>query len=318
MNEVLTLTLQIVKLAIVMAIGFIIVKTKYVGEDFLSAVSKLISKVTLPLMIFASITSPEITPQDIYEGWPIILVTILYIFIALGISYSVGKALKLEKKRFATFFSLASFCNVLFMGAPLLIAVYGESTGMLNASLTILAQNTVLWTFGMYMIGKAGGEQKSAKENIKKLFNFLTISMFAALALKLLNVTIPDLIYAPIEGLGSSTPYLSMLFLGMTMATTKFRDVVKDRDIYIFTVLKGFVLPAFFMFVTYGVFGFMLTPVQQGSVMIETATSPMTSLVPIIKENGLDYKFAGPATIICVIVNIFFIPLLMYLTKILF
>ena len=71
-----------------------------------------------------------------------------------------------------------------------------------------------------------------------------TVSAVAAILLYLLEVQLPSLILQPVASIGSTTTPLAMLVIGSSLARQPLREVLQEKSLLPFTLLRLLVLPA--------------------------------------------------------------------------
>ena len=130
--------------------------------------------------------------------------------------------------------------NVGYMGVPLSQAVLG-STGVFICSVVMFVFNLCCFTHGATVMDRA----KQGKINLFKLFiNPGTIGLAMGLPLFLFDVTLPSILYEPLNHLANLNAPLAMLMLGTYLAATDLGKIFKIPENYFALLIKLIVLPA--------------------------------------------------------------------------
>lgn len=109
------------------------------------------------------------------------------------------------------------FGNVLFMGYPLLTHLYGEAGGRYAAFADMVATTPLLWSAGVWIAVRLGGQGADAGHPIKQLFSLPPLWAFAAGVLTAqLPVDTQPLIHAA-HFIGQPTVPVMLLMLGLSI-----------------------------------------------------------------------------------------------------
>lgn len=81
-----TIINSIIKLGIAMLVGFVCIKTGYITKEQNNGLSKVIVRVTLPILIITSLTSLEFDTQKLKNSIYVLLVSI----VAVAFLFAVG------------------------------------------------------------------------------------------------------------------------------------------------------------------------------------------------------------------------------------
>ena len=134
------------------------------------------------------------------------------------------------------------FSNNGFMALPLLQALYGDD-GVFIGSINIVATNIVIWTFGVWLLTRAGNRGKIRLSWQKILLNPGTIGFFIGLAIFLTSTTLPAVLDEPITFLGNLNTPLAMIVLGVYLAQSNLLDIIRDRSVYLVCLFRLLVIP---------------------------------------------------------------------------
>jgi predicted permease len=245
MNEWLAVINPISFLAFLVLIGYITEKTQHVS-NINERLSKVITHITLPVLVIVSLSNQNVKDIPFFDIFIIVVSGISAIFLLLAINYSVGKLLRIPPKRQLIHSFLGSFGNVIFLGYPIILYLFGE-IGLLYAIIFSMVNELIVWTFGAYLLNSKS-QANTKKWSIKYLINSNTISFIIGISMLLLNLRFPNIINIPLERLGSATTPLSMLFIGSILARTELIKSVKNVHIWSICLIKMILIPSLFIF----------------------------------------------------------------------
>ena len=150
--EFLTIINQIIFLAVLAFSGMLASKFKVLNDFSKEAIEKLVFYITLPLLIITKVSVLNITPAILQNSVLVIGFSYLIMVIQIIIGNISAKFVKLPKGQ-AVIHSMHTFLgNIVFLGFPLLDALFPGGEAMLYAALYQLVMNTVLWTYGISRI----------------------------------------------------------------------------------------------------------------------------------------------------------------------
>ncbi len=300
----------IIKLFIVIAIGFLAAKSGYLPMQFKDVISKVIKKVTLPLLIITSMMSKELTSDALVNTGITALTALIVVIVMYAIGLITAKLFGLKEPTTTVHALLTSTGNIVFLGYPVISAVYGAE-GLYYAVIYGIVNDIYLWTIGVYLINKSSGNENQ-KDTLKKLLNPNTISCIAGIVLMLLRVKLPVIIFDTLSGVGHLTTNLSMIFIGMVLATVNIKKLYKRVSMLSIIILKMVAVPvlAAFLFKTLGI-----NPITCGAVVLQIAMPAQTVMSIIANEAGSDVSYAAEYIFLSTILSIGTLPLVYYIVE---
>jgi len=306
---------QILILFIIAAVGFIAMKAKVLTKEGNAGLVKLILKITLPLLILTTFSNTELS-SEILLSLPFVAATAFCsIMILFGLGKISAKLQKLDKENTALHSVSTMFGNVAFLGFPLLNAVFPNGEGLIYASIFQLSHDTILWTFGLFTLKKAS--TKNSEKSWKHIINPATISLIIGLFLFLFQIKLPQIIYNPLHGIGNSTIYLSMIYIGAILSTVKIKKILLNFRSYILCFNKLILCPIIIIliFVSLKNFGLKISEKALISSILETATPCMIIVSILAEELGLNSKQSVENIFISSILSIITLPFIYWLAN---
>ena len=301
---------QIIFLSILVGIGVLSTKLKVINESVKDGIAKLIFQITLPLLIFTSVARIDLTPEIIRNSGLLFFYTYLALLIMFIVGTVFSRLTKLNGNQGAVFINHHMFGNIVFLGFPLMDALFPGGEAMLYASIYLLASNTTMWTLGVWVFLK--GNNGPRKDVIKNLINPNIIALILGLAVMFSGLKIPDLIYDPFSGVGKTTIYLSMLYIGAMLAYMPIRGALKKFHVYLVSFNKLILLPVILTIVIYTLAEW-LTPnfgLTARKVLIMEASMPCMAIVVVLaKRFNSDDALATENVFVSTIASLLTLPL---------
>jgi len=302
------ITEPIIKLFIVIAIGFIVAKSGYLPLETKDYISKVIVKITLPLLIITSMMSKELTADTLMNTGVAAIAALVVVIVLYGAGIVTAKLFRLKEPTKTVHALLLATGNVVFLGYPVISAVFGAD-GLYYAVIYGIVNDTLLWSLGVYLINKSSGN-KDQKEAAKKLINPNTIACVAGIVLMLLKVRFPAVIFDTLSGVGHLTTNLSMIFIGMVLSTVDIRRIYKRVSMLSIIILKMIIAPCIAA-VIFNILG--INPITCGAIILQIAMPAQTVISIITNEAGSDVSYAAEYIFLSTVLSIFTLPLVYYL-----
>lgn len=303
MDAFLSVILEVAVILILIVIGYFTVKKGMFTKESLGSITSFLLYIITPCLIVSSFLSAESGKLD---GWTLLLAAVLpalSIVISIALSYLFFRKEPSGRRRVLRFSTV--FCNVGFMGIPLVEGIVG-SEGVLYGSFFIAVFNIFCWTYGYVMMG--GG-----KVRLKALLlNPGVIGIVIGLPLYLLDVPVPALIERPIELISALNTPLAMIVVGGYIAQVKLRAFVSDLAVYKMAVLRLVVAPLLYLALVW-----LLRPDETllMSTVIQAATPVAANCVLFAVQYDSDAELASKSVAVSTALSVVTIPLLTVLVQ---
>ncbi len=323
MNEIMIIVKQIIILTLLGITGFAAAKSNILPEASQKHISSLIIKITTPFLIFTTMGNYSFTKETLRNGVFIFVFGIVFILIGGLISLAPCKLMGIKDKAKNIYIAQSMFGNVIFMAYPLLEAMYGK-TGILYAIFYNLSNDAILWTLGVYLFNKHNSN--NWKENLSHLINPNTIAFVGGIILIALKSffrigeftvynTVWDVFYTTFNGLGRTTIYISMIFIGLLLANTKIngiKDVLSRTRYLVLSMFKLIIVPAIailFFRLTNNYFDKFVKII----VVLQLAMPSSTVVSALALQYESDYNAATESIFVSTLLSIFTLPIIVYL-----
>ncbi|MFO8067957.1 MAG: AEC family transporter [Bacteroidales bacterium] len=307
---------QILILGIVSVIGVIATKAGIISESLRDGIAKLVFNVTLPLNIFTSFTAMDISSTLLKNG----AFVMIFAYIAFALLFFIGKMsagmLKLEYQQSKIHKLHTVFGNHGFLGFPLLSALFPDGQGIFYASLVFIVSSSLLWTGGVYMLNSS--KNVSTRERLFQLFNPNTIAFIIGIFFMLLEIRLPSILQSSLGGLGKTTNYLAMIYIGALLANANIKNIVKNSSVFILSfnklILVPFILIFLIDFIT-SLFSFELSHIAKSVVILQAGMPCMAIIVILAKKFKSDDKLATENVFISTVLSILTLPFVYFLIQ---
>lgn len=303
MDAFLSVILEVAVILILILIGYFTVKKGMFTKESLGSITSFLLYIVTPCLIVSSFLSAESGKLD---GWTLLLAAVLpalSIVISIALSYLFFRKEPSGRRRVLRFSMI--FCNVGFMGIPLVEGIVG-SEGVLYGSFFIAVFNIFCWTYGYVMMG--GG-----KVRLKALLlNPGVIGIVIGLPLYLLDVPVPALFVEPVELISALNTPLAMIVVGGYIAQVKLRAFVSDLAVYKMAVLRLVVAPLLYLALVW-----LLRPDETllMSTVIQAATPVAANCVLFAVQYDSDAELASKSVAVSTALSVVTIPLLTVLVQ---
>ncbi|MBE6691191.1 MAG: hypothetical protein E7590_07940 [Ruminococcaceae bacterium] len=222
--------------------GYLLVRTGVMKQEQSGALSKLLMYVGMPFLILSgTVNNLTFNKETLLTVGLVALVGIAYTFAMFFASHPLTVAEKEEKAKGMMRFC-AVFSNNGFLGIPLAIAVFGQSSPVFTVLIILnIITNVLMYTLGAYLVS---GDKNSI--SLKKAFlNPVLIAFLAGIALNLLKVKeyVPEIVTYSTHFSNIVTP-ISMTILGMKLGAVNLQTLFGSWKTYYTSALKLIAFPA--------------------------------------------------------------------------
>ncbi|MBW9155990.1 AEC family transporter [Clostridium sp. FP2] len=289
---------QVMVLFIVMMVGFYAKKKNFFNIIVDKGLSELLLNITLPFMIVTSFNI-KYEATMVSNAQKILIYSFL---IHIGLIF-ISKILffKFPSNKQQVFRFVTIFCNVGFMGYPVLESIYG-GVGVFYAAIFNIPFNLLVWTVGVMLYT---GE-KDFKSMRKAIANPAIIAVFIGIILFVFSIRLPLPIENSLKLVGSTTTPISMIIVGSMLAEMKFKNIFSDISIYYATVVRLLIVPM----LIYVVLKFLKVDELLLNICVILQAMPAAVITAIIAEkHGGDSLLASQCVFITTMVSVITIPI---------
>jgi malate permease and related proteins len=305
---------QIIILGIIACIGVIAARARIITEALKEGLASLVFNITLPLLILTSFTSLDITTDLLRNGLLVIVLSYISMIFLLFMGRISSYAQKMKRESATIHILHTAFGNIVFLGFPLMNALFPGGQALFYATLFYLVSNSVMWTIGVSMLGQSAG----MRGKIKNLLNPNTFAFILGIGLMLWGIKLPAVIDIPLSGLGQTTNYLSMLYIGGMLAQTDIHGVFKRKHVYILSFNKLIIAPLILIIIFRAALNLLslpMDPVAFSVVILQCGTPCMTIIVVLARKFNADDALATENVFISTLLSLITLPLLYWMIE---
>ncbi len=225
--------------------GYVVCKMKKASVDHLKTLSAVLLYGCSPCMIANSFLKLEFTVDGLINlSLFFLAVSVIQIVFMLGLYLIFRK--KFEEGKYRVITVGCALGNLGYFGLPVVEALFpGQPEVLGYASMYVISMNLILFTLGVFLLTR----RKEFVTVKSALINPATIGLFVGLFFYLtgLNKTMPEdnILFSFIQLLSKTTLPLSMIILGIRLATMNVKDIFTNKSAYALSFGKLIVFPLF-------------------------------------------------------------------------
>ncbi|MDD2196163.1 MAG: AEC family transporter [Bacteroidales bacterium] len=301
---------QLLIFGVLIAVGALGFWRKIISVEMKNSLARIVIDITLPFLIFTTFSNMKYEPDLIRNG----LIVFVLAFVNLLVLYWIGsissKLLRLDAPKRVVHTLHTMFGNIVFLGFPLLDALFPDGLGVFYGAVYQLASNSVTFTYGVYKLSRG-----SQRGGWRSLINVNTVAIFLGVLALVFSVKLPTVVSKPFELLGKSTSPLSMVYIGAMLASMNLRKALFQKSIFVLSFNKLFFTPLLIgaaYLAVMGIIGVELSKVAFFVLILQAAMPCQTIIVVLSHRYDGDHMLAGANLFVTTLLSIFSLPLIYY------
>lgn len=316
----LNVLLTVFSLVILVIPGFIFAKTKILGENAQGVLSSLVLYGCQPMLMLVGFQKTgydsKIALNMLIVAGLALVVHLIMIGLVFLIIKNKGEDSKRNCVRFASVFS-----NCGYMGIPFLTMLFnGNGEILIYGAVVIAVFNMLNWSIGIYMMtgDKKDISIKNALLNPTIICVLIGIILFFTVQTPLVDLATPntvldDIVEKIMKGvyfLADMVTPLSMMVIGMRLASVKPKNLFLDKWAYISSLLKLVVMSLISMLVV----GFLpIAETVKYAIFFALSMPSATGTVLFAVRFGGEGDLASVCVLLSTVLSIITIPLMFLL-----
>ena len=285
---------QMIMIFLLIAIGFGLSRSSHLTSESSRDLSWIVLNITNPITILVAAIEDEQKVSAMELAVAFALFIGIYIFLGI-VAYLLPIVMGVERDDRYSYRYLSVFSNVGFIGIPFCSAVLGVHS-LIYVSICSLVFNLIAYTVGMSAMEKVGMRQNGAVKRggvdsresltggdagmggdstsgesgarktmagLKKVVNSGTVFSILTIVVYIMDIKFPSVIMNTLSYIGRSTTFLSMIVLGVSVASLSVKEIFGKPALYVFTLLRQIVVPVALIFV--------LKPFVDNTLLLQTA-----------------------------------------------
>lgn len=235
---------QLVSLLIIMMAGYAMAKLGVVDGRVAKGLTGLLVNVFLPAFAIGSLQIPYSAGNSATMGLSMLGMALI---IAVGCAVAGIVCLVLKKKISAgeagMWMCCCAFTNSVYIGKPLLEALYGSGVHFIIA-MTSIVFNVLSFSLGVYLmrLGR-GGTGGGIKRFLRALLNPPVVAVVIGILLYFFSIELPSPIMTVLNMCTDTLTPLSMIVIGYSLANMKWKELVTDWRVYVLSALRLLICP---------------------------------------------------------------------------
>lgn len=291
---------QMIVLFLMMAAGYVAGRCGVMSRESEQLFSRLIVNLTCPALIINNVTTSA-RLESLGALFVIFVAAIGYYVLLPLVANGAVWLLRMPAGRAAEYEGMLIYSNIGFMGIPVANAVLGQDS-ILYLSIFMAVFNISVFSYGTLLLQQGGG----GRADLRKMINPGTVSAVAAILLYLLQVQLPDLLLQPVASIGSTTTPLAMLVIGASLSRQPIQEVLQEKSLLPFTLLRLLVLPAVTLLACRWLIG---DPMLLGVLVLVSAMPVASNIVMICSEQGRDFAYISKGVFFSTVFSVITLPL---------
>ncbi len=229
-------------IALILALGFFLGKTKIIDTKFNKTLVNLLLMVFMPASLFVAFPSTfdQATSDMFFKG---MLAGAIVMFSLVVVSRIVfNKYIYKGELRYESQFAFI-FNNATFLGYPIIASTFGQQ-GIIPYCGFIIAFNIALFSYGVFLFQR----KVTAKLFLGIITNPNIIAVVAGMVLFMTGFKLPSFVTDAAQFTGNATTALSVICIGFMLSHAKFLKLLKKWRLILTAIIQLVLGPL----ITYG------------------------------------------------------------------
>ncbi|WP_437538779.1 AEC family transporter [Sorangium sp. So ce726] len=300
---------QLLALFAVLGVGVLLRSLGRAGQADAAVLHRLVIDVTTPALIVTVLRRSGIG----HGAWGAVAASTVALFACALAGVAVARALGLPRAAQGAAGLVGSFSNTGFLGVPVVLALYGDAGGAAGTAILVdsIVTTLFLWTFGVALAARmGGGGGVDGRGLLAVLLHPNVLSIAVGLALHALPIPLPGWLEHALDALGSATPTLVFLALGLSLDLASLRGRV--RPLAAVAAVKLLLSPAIALGAAVALG--LKRPSSEVAVLQSAMPTSMVSVI-IAARYGCDGQFAAATAVVTTLGALASLPLVIELLR---
>lgn len=294
---------QVVAMFLMMVIGAVLYRGQLVDNAGSKQLSNVALYVATPAVILQSLAT-TFDAAKMVAGAACMALSFIFTLVSAGVARLYFR----DRQRAAQLGITIS--NMGFMGIPLVQSVLGEEY-VFYISACMAGQVPLIWSYGIWLIS-----QDTSKISLKKIAtNPSIVAVVVGIVLFCCSIDLTGVIKVTAQDMGNLNTGLAMLVMGIYLAQTDLRSLVRDRNLYAACALRLLAVPAIVIAVMVLL---PLDPIVKLVVVIALSTPCGTVSAMFPQLFGGDYRFGAGLVSVSTLLSLVLMPLVLAASLVLF
>ena len=301
----------VVVIFLMISVGYFMGYKGWMGKGEKGFVSKYIINIAVPCTCLTGILN-NLNRAMLADAGTMVVAAFLTVGMTLLFAMGAGRALKLPRERSGVFSAMAGLSNVIFVGMPLVVGIFGEAA-IPYLMIYYLANTTLLQTVGLALIQRSGAQTDGGgggsvlRAMAKKP---PVIAIFVSVALLVTNLRPPEVLMTFAQYISDTVSVMALIYCGFVVYEVGIKNLRLLPALPLMLVLRLAVAPL----TTWVVCSVMGMNGLALGVFVVASALPVVSQVPVYAGAcGADEEYAATGACLSLLGCFFSIPILMLL-----
>ncbi len=282
----------IVPVFLIILVGYII--GKFIKINIQPMVD-LIVYLSAPCLIFSSISRSNIDLIDFFK------IASSAVFVALILWFFVFLILRTTKSGKVGLYLPMVIGNTGYLGYPVALFSFGVA-GLSRAVVYDMMNSLLLFSFGIYIVHH--------RSEVKEIFKVpLIYSVVVGLFFSLLKISIPELIFKPIQMIGSITIPLALLVLGYKLTETRLSSIRLSLFASLFRIFFGFLVALFVINL------FSVSSLARKIILFQASMPSAVMSMILCQKYKRNADIVASVVLVTTLIGLFSIPFFLYVVQ---
>ena len=286
------------------AAGFVCGKRGWLDDAANRTISRLVVMLTNPMLALSSVMGKE---RLMSNRQVLVLTAVCFALLlsCLALSRVVVRLLRVRKEDRGLMRFLFSFCNISYIGYPVVQALFGMDASF-YVTVLVLCSQLLMWSYGVHLVSGSG--KFHWQWSILK--NHCLIASLTAYTIYLTGFKVPAIVSSMCSFIGQTTSPLIMLITGSALALMPLKNVFTNGKLYAMYAIKLVLVPAAAYFLLRGVISDALL---LGVIVVALCIPSATNATNIAYLYGGNHELASSGVMLSTLLSMLSMPLLMQL-----
>ncbi len=295
---------QLITMVILMVIGVVLHKKNFLSLANAKGLSIVLTRVAVPCNMVV-LLQRDYSPET-FKGF-LVTCAVTYGMCCIGalMFFIVGKAMKMKGGELGLFSGGGVYSNVIFMGQPLIMAMYGAE-GLIFCVAVMFTCNVFLFTICSVLFAMGSDIKKPALRMLKEAFiNLICLSAIVGVFCFVNSIRLPQPIFDVLQYSANTTVCLSMIYIGSLLAAANIKEIFKDKIVYVFSFFTLIVMPILAKLIC----GTFMDGIALSVLVVLMGTPAAAALPSFADMYGNDEKRASEYAFVSTILSVVTLPL---------
>ena len=235
---------QIGYLFLIIIIGFVLAKALKLPSKSTAVLSRLESTIFMPALIISNFMT-NFTVSRLATAWKFFLAGCIIMAVALPLAFLVVTFTANDEYTKKIHLYSVAFANFGFMGTAVVSGLYPS---LFTDYLILVTPFWIVnygWSVSALLL--PSDIKKGKGDRVKRIFNPMFVGMLIGIVLGMTRLPLPNFVAKTLDGLGVCMSPVAMLITGMTVASLSIKSTLKNKTIYVLSILRLIIIPLAFL-----------------------------------------------------------------------